>query len=167
MQWSQERSLVECASAMSTFSPMGLRSSNGMGMCVSVCVSVRACMQTRVCVCVPQCVCMCECALACVCGRNELNVYTMLAYPRISSFCVIHKHTHTRILKPFEDSEPTGLKVDIACALVSGLFHCSHTEQNCNRSSSEGINPVCLMVLTVQISLSPGSDCSDLFASWY
>ena len=26
----------------------------------------------------------------------------------------IHKHTHTRILKPFEDSEPTGLKVDIA-----------------------------------------------------
>ena len=23
-------------------------------------------------------------------------------------------HTHTRILKPFEDSEPTGLKVDIA-----------------------------------------------------
>ena len=50
---------------------------------------------------------------------------------------------------------------------MSGLFHCSHTEQNCNRSSSEGINPVCLMVLTVQISLSPGSDCSDLFASWY
>ena len=27
----------------------------------------------------------------------------------------IHTHTHTRILKPFEDSEPTGLKVDIAC----------------------------------------------------
>ena len=25
----------------------------------------------------------------------------------------IHKRTHTRILKPFEDSEPTGLKVDI------------------------------------------------------
>ena len=24
----------------------------------------------------------------------------------------IHKHTHKRILKPFEDSEPTGLKVD-------------------------------------------------------
>ena len=22
---------------------------------------------------------------------------------------VIHKHTHTRILKPFEDSKPTGL----------------------------------------------------------
>ena len=30
----------------------------------------------------------------------------------ISSFRAIHKHT--RILKPFEDSEPTGLKVDIA-----------------------------------------------------
>ena len=26
----------------------------------------------------------------------------------------IHKHTHTRILKPFEDSEPTVLKVDTA-----------------------------------------------------
>ena len=26
----------------------------------------------------------------------------------------MHKHTHTRILKPFEVSEPTGLKVDIA-----------------------------------------------------
>ena len=26
----------------------------------------------------------------------------------------IHKHTHTPILKPSEDSEPTGLKVDIA-----------------------------------------------------
>ena len=25
-----------------------------------------------------------------------------------------HKHTHTCILKPFEDSKPTGLKVDIA-----------------------------------------------------
>ena len=31
----------------------------------------------------------------------------------------IHKHTHTRILKPFEDSEPTGLKVDIASRFVS------------------------------------------------
>ena len=25
----------------------------------------------------------------------------------------IHKHTHAHILKPYEDSEPTGLKVDI------------------------------------------------------
>ena len=53
---------------------------------------------------VPQCVC--------VCGRNELNIHAMLAYPRITSFRAIHKHTH--ILKPFEDSEPTGLKVDTA-----------------------------------------------------
>ena len=30
----------------------------------------------------------------------------------------IHKHTHTRILKPFEDREPTGLKVDINCLCV-------------------------------------------------
>ena len=26
-----------------------------------------------------------------------------------------HKHTHARILKPFEDSEPKGLQVDIYC----------------------------------------------------
>ena len=31
----------------------------------------------------------------------------------------IHKHTHTRILKPSENSEPTGLKVDIAVGACS------------------------------------------------
>ena len=31
------------------------------------------------------------------------------------STSVIHKHTQTHILKPFVDSERTGLKVDIAC----------------------------------------------------
>ena len=34
----------------------------------------------------------------------------------------IHKHTHTRILKPFEDSKPTGLKVDKLYCL--GVFVC-------------------------------------------
>ena len=98
--------------AMSTFIPVGLRSSNGMRMCVSHCV--RACVRACVCVWVSVCVTVCVCVCVCVCGRNELNVYTTLAYPRISSFSAIHKHTHTRILKPFEDSEPAGLKVDIA-----------------------------------------------------
>ena len=58
--------------------------------------------------------CVCVCVHACVCGRNELEVCTTLAYPHISSFRTIHKHMHTHILKPFEDSEPMGLKVDIA-----------------------------------------------------
>ena len=49
----------------------------------------------------------------CVCV-DGMTVYIMLAYSRISSFHAIHKHTHTRILKPFEDSEPTGLTVDTA-----------------------------------------------------
>ena len=31
----------------------------------------------------------------------------------------IHTHTHTRILGPFEVSEPTGLKVDIALMPMS------------------------------------------------
>ena len=62
--------------AMSTFSLVGSRSSNGMRMCV--------------------CVCMC------VCGRNELEVCTTLVYPQISSFRAMpvlytqaHTHTHT------------------------------------------------------------------------
>ena len=33
----------------------------------------------------------------------------------------IHKHTHTCILKPFEDSEPSGLNVDIA-GMTGSLF---------------------------------------------
>ena len=40
----------------------------------------------------------------------------------------IHKHTHTRILKPFEDSEPTGLEVNIAAFFTTvdlGLDTCS------------------------------------------
>ena len=78
---------------MSTFGPVGLRSSNGMRMCHNVCVLVR------------------------VRGRNELNVYTTLSYPRISSFRTIHKHAHTRILRPFEASELTGVKADIALLL--------------------------------------------------
>ena len=35
----------------------------------------------------------------------------------------IHKHPHTRILKPFEDSEPTGLKVDTALSLPPSKVH--------------------------------------------
>ena len=74
---------------MSTFSPVGSPSSNGMRMCVCVCVD----------------------------GWNEFEVSSMLAYPHqfiLYYTSAIHKHTHTCILKPFEDSEPTGLKVDIA-----------------------------------------------------
>ena len=79
---------------MSTFSPVGSRSSNGMSECVCVCVCMSVCV--------------------CVCGRNELEVCTTLAYPHISSFRTMPHKLHTHTLKPFEDSEPTGLKVDIA-----------------------------------------------------
>ena len=57
---------------MSTFSPIGLLSSNGM----------------RICVCV------------CVCGRNELEVCTTLAHPHFSSFCtmpVLCTSTHPQL----------------------------------------------------------------------
>ena len=36
--------------AMSTFSPVGLQSSNGMGMCVCVCVCARVCACMHACV---------------------------------------------------------------------------------------------------------------------
>ena len=99
-------------------------------MCVCVCVCVRACVLACVRACVRVCVCMCVsvsvCLCLCVCGRNELEVCTMLAYPHISSFRVMpvytHKHTNTRILKPFGDSEPTGLKVDITT--LTAYFFC-------------------------------------------
>ena len=45
----------------------------------------------------------------------------------------IHKHTHTRSLKPFEDSEPTGLKVDIAGPsniLSTGVYVCTFQPRN-------------------------------------
>ena len=53
----------------------------------------------------------------CVCGWNEFEVCSILAYPHqfiLYYTSAIHKHTHTRILKPFEDSEPTRLIADIA-----------------------------------------------------
>ena len=71
---------------MSTFSPIGSRSSNG-------------------------CVCVDGMNLKyALCWHINISVHPYYA-------SAIHKHTHTRILKPFEDSEPTGLKVDIAESL--------------------------------------------------
>ena len=49
-----------------------------------------------------------------VCGQNELEVYNMLAYPHISSVLCVYTQAHAHILKPFEDSNLTGLKLDIA-----------------------------------------------------
>ena len=57
----------------------------------------------------------------CVCVRMEwtwsmhyVGTSTYQFIPYYAS--AIHKPTHTHILKPFEDSEPMGLKVDIACS---------------------------------------------------
>ena len=67
--------------------------------------------------------CMRACACVCVCGWNELEVCTTLAYIHVSVHSVlcqcVRKLTRTRILKPFEDSEPMGLKVDIAQTKVT------------------------------------------------
>ena len=65
------------------------------------------------------CVRACVRARACVCAVDEMNLKYALHWliqiefiPYYTS--ATHKYTHARILKPFEDSEPTGLKVDIA-----------------------------------------------------
>ena len=41
---------------------------------------------------------------------DGISTYLFISYYAIA----IHKHTRTRILKPFEDREPTGIKVDTA-----------------------------------------------------
>ena len=45
---------------------------------------------------------------------QHVGISTFQFIPCYASAIHKHAHTHTRILKPFEDSEPTGLKVDIA-----------------------------------------------------
>ena len=54
----------------------------------------------------------------CVCGQNEFKVCTMVSFSHIHKFipyyASVYIHTNTHILKPFEDSEPMGLNVDIA-----------------------------------------------------
>ena len=72
--------------AMTTFSPVGLRSSNGMRMCVRVCVD----------------------------GMNLTYALHWLIHISVHSVlcqCYTQAHAHTHILKPSEDSEPTWLKV--------------------------------------------------------
>ena len=83
--------------------PVSLRSSNGIRMCV--------------CVCECESVCVCVCVCVCVDGMNfkyALRWHIHMLVHSVLYASIIHKHTHTRILKLFEDSEPTGLKVDIA-----------------------------------------------------
>ena len=79
---------------MSTFSPVGLQSSNGISVCVCVCVCAwRVYMEWTWSV-----------------HYIGISTYQFIPYYAIA----VHKHSHTRILKPFEDSEPLGLKVKIA-----------------------------------------------------
>ena len=75
--------------AMSTYSPVSLRSSNGMRMCACMSVCVRACLcvwcahAACACVCMVSlnlkcvCVCVCVCVHVCVCERTEYNIMTI------------------------------------------------------------------------------------------
>ena len=86
-------------STFTGFSPVGSRSSNGMRMCVCVCM----CVWTEW-----------------TWSMHYFGISTDQFIPCYASVI----HTHTCILKPFEDSEPTGLKVDIAGWVVTwGATH--------------------------------------------
>ena len=80
----RKKAKTEGDRAMYTFSLVASLSANGMKLCVCVCV----------------------------CGRNELK-YALRWHIHKSVHSVLYAsaiHKHTRILKPFEDSEPTGLR---------------------------------------------------------
>ena len=117
--------------AMSTFSPIGLWSSNGMSVCVCVCVCV-----------------------------DKMNMkYALHQHIHISAVHSVlyvsatHKNMCTHILKLFEDSEPTGLKVDIAKLPASWVVPLRHMSCQCSLLSSR-FTPPPLHSLSLHPSLS-------------
>ena len=60
------------------------------------------------------CVCVCVCVRACVQNEHESMHYTGTSTYQFIPYYASAIRTHTHILKPFEDSEPPGLKVDFA-----------------------------------------------------
>ena len=83
----------------------------------------------NVCVCVRVCVCVCVCVGVYVCVRVDgMNFkYALRCHTHTSVHSVLCQcYTQARAHTPFEDSEPTGLKVDIA--LESFLRHLSVCE---------------------------------------
>ena len=66
-------------------------------------------------VCGPQMVWECVCVYGITWSMHYVCISTYLLIPCYASS--IHKHMHSHIRKPFEDSEPTRLKVDIASFL--------------------------------------------------
>ena len=104
--------------AISTFSPVGSQSSNGMCVCVCVCACLRSCKCVWVCVCV--------CVPRCMFGQNGVSLsvhYTgIFMYDFILYYTSVYTHTHTLIFTLFEDHEPMGLKVHIV-----KTTSCTHT----------------------------------------
>ena len=86
--------IIRCVfSTVSTFSPVGLLSSNGISVCVC---AWHVCME----------------------WTWSVHYNGIFTYQFILCYAIaIHKHTHTRICKPFGDSEPVGLKVEIVSFL--------------------------------------------------
>ena len=67
-------------------------------VCGALCVYACVCVYARVCVvcCVSESV-LCVCAVY-ACGRNELEVYTTLAYEIIPYYISVYTHTHFHII---------------------------------------------------------------------
>ena len=97
--------------ALSTFSPVCMR--------VRVCVCVRACVRA----------CVCACVHACACVRVDgMNLrYTLCWHIHISVhsvLCQYDTHTHATSNHYSDDSEPTGLRVDIPLKTKQKPYAC-------------------------------------------
>ena len=104
-----------------------------VGVCVRVCVRARA----RVCACVCACVrawvcvggwvCVRACVRACVRVDGMNLKYALRWHIHISVhsvLCQYDTHTHASSNHYFEDSEPTGLKVDIPLKTKQKTYVC-------------------------------------------
>ena len=93
-----------------------------------MCICVRACVcaRLRAFVCVRACVSVCVCVCVCVCVRVCAQVHPVHTHARTHT----RTRTHARILIPFEDREPTGLKMDSGRAFgspfSSNVVVCGH-----------------------------------------
>ena len=92
--------------------------------------------------------------LKCVlCWHIHISVHSVLCQ------CYTHKHTHTRIFKPFEDSELTGLKMDTAHKPNTdhspAHFHIYPTKQHLPHQT-------CVAKLTLSLTPSCSSDSSRM-----
>ena len=78
-------------------------------------------MRVYVCVCVCMCVCVVRMKLKYALHWHNIYLYLhfICSFDAVSNSMQVYVHTNTHILRPSEDSELTGLKVDTAIKLCA------------------------------------------------